>query len=98
MLRRGKRHSQAMFVTGIVLTSMAPIGLMVASVGLLCGIDGHSSDCDEVIVGGLVATAIFAGVGVPLIVIGAQREPVTVGRVAPWLTPHGAGVGLRFDL
>src|SRR5688572_1686194 len=37
-LRRGKRHSQAMFVTGIVITSFAPIGLLLTSVGMLCGL------------------------------------------------------------
>jgi hypothetical protein len=99
-VRRGKRHSQAMFVTGIVITSLAPIGLLVTSVGMLCGLTStsRSSDCGELIVGGLVTTAIFAGVGVPLIVIGAKRDPVAVGRIAPWVTPKAAGVGLHFDL
>lgn len=87
-----------MFVSGIVITSLAPIGLMVASLGTLCGLGEGSNDCGDIIVGGLVATGILAGVGVPLIVIGAQRDPVAVGRVAPWLTPHSAGVGLHFDL
>ena len=103
LLRRGKRHSQAMFVTGIVVTSLAPIGLIVTGLGLMCGIingmDSRASDgCGELIIGGLVTTAVFAGVGVPLIVIGAKRDPVAVGRVAPWVTPQGAGIGLHFDL
>jgi hypothetical protein len=98
--RRGKRHSQAMFVTGIVITSFAPIGLLVTSVGLLCGLTttNRNTGCGDIIVGGLVTTGIFAGIGVPLIVIGAKREPVAIGRVAPWLTPRSAGIGLRFDL
>jgi hypothetical protein len=89
-----------MFVTGIVITSFAPIGLLVTSVGMLCGLTTTraGAGCGDLIVGGLVTTAIFTGVGVPLIVIGAKRDPVAVGRVAPWVTPHGAGVGLRFDL
>jgi hypothetical protein len=98
LLRRGKRHSQAMFVSGIVITSLAPLGLMVASLGTLCGLGDGSNDCGDAIVGGLVATAILAGVGVPLIVIGAKREPVAIGRIAPWVMPHAAGVGLHFDL
>jgi hypothetical protein len=98
--RRGKRHSQAMFVTGIVITSLAPIGLLVTSVGLMCGltVTGRNSGCGDIIIGGLVTTAVFAGVGVPLIVIGAKRDPVAVGRVAPWVTPNAAGVALHFDL
>jgi len=88
-----------MFVTGIVITSLAPIGLLVSSVGMLCSLSFSSSNgCGDLIVGGLVTTGILAGVGVPLLVIGAQRDPVATGRIAPWLTPHGAGVGLRFDL
>jgi hypothetical protein len=100
LLRRGKRHSQAMFVTGIVITSLAPIGLLVTSVGLLCGltVTGPNSGCGDVIIGGLVTTAIFTGVGVPLIVVGAKRDPVAIGRIAPWVTPRAAGVSLRFDL
>lgn len=99
-MRRGKRHSQGMFVTGIVITSLAPIGLLLTSVGMLCGLTttGSGDGCRDIIFGGLVTTGIFVGVGVPLIVIGAKRDPVAVGRVTPWLAPHGAGVGLHFDL
>jgi hypothetical protein len=96
--RRGKRHSQAMFVTGIVLTSASPIGLMIATLGMFCGLGETSTDCGDIAIGGLATTAILAGVGIPLIVIGAKRDPVTVGRIAPWVTPHAAGVGLHFDL
>ena len=101
--RRGKRHSQGMFVTGIVITSLAPIGFIVTGLGMMCGLMSTSDtrggdDCGQLLVGGLVTTAVLAGVGIPLIVIGAKRDPVGVGRVAPWVTPHGAGVGLRFDL
>lgn len=89
-----------MFVTGIVVTSLAPIGLLVTSVGMLCGLTttGSANGCGDLIIGGLVTTAVFAGVGVPLIVVGAKRDPVAIGRIAPWVTPHAAGVGLRFDL
>jgi hypothetical protein len=101
--RRGKRHSQGMFVTGIVITSLAPIGLIVTGLGMMCGLMSTSDtrggdDCGQLLVGGLVTTAVLAGVGIPLIVIGAKRDPVAIGRVAPWVTPRGAGVGLRFDL
>jgi len=89
-----------MFVTGIVITSLAPIGLLVTSVGMLCGLTttGTGNGCGDLIIGGLVTTGIFAGVGVPLIVIGAKRDPVAVGRIAPWVAPNSAGVGLRFEL
>ena len=87
-----------MFVTGIVLTSASPIGLMVVSLAALCGMGETSTDCGDIVIGGLATTVILAGVGIPLLVIGAKRDPVAVGRIAPWVTPHAAGLGLHFDL
>ena len=95
---RGKRHSQGMFVSGIVITSLAPIGCIVTSLGMLCGLSEGSRDCGNLIFGGLLTTAVLAGVGVPLIVIGAKREPVATARITPWLAPRSAGLGLRFEL
>jgi hypothetical protein len=40
----------------------------------------------------------LAGAGIPMIVIGGKREPLGTARLAPWASPHGAGLGLRFDL
>jgi hypothetical protein len=57
-------------------------------------------DYDKTIYGGLISAAVLAGVGIPLIVIGAKKEPVNQveARITPWATPHGAGVGLRIDM
>jgi hypothetical protein len=59
------------------------------------------SDCDrfdKTIYGGLLGAAVLAGVGIPLIVIGGKKEPVGTAQLAPWASPHGAGLGLRVDL
>ena len=57
-------------------------------------------DYDATIYGGLISAAVLAGVGIPLIVIGGKKEPVNQieARIAPWATPHAAGVGLRIDM
>ena len=102
-----------MMVGGIVMVSFAPVALLVTMAGVLgnatCSNDSYSecNDSDDVIVGGLVATAVLVGVGVPLIVIGAKKEPdpnavpspdAGVVYVSPWATPRAAGVGLRLAL
>jgi hypothetical protein len=102
---KGKRHSPGMMAAGIVLTSLAPVGLVVTSFGFLtcAGLDGSerrgTSSChSELMIGGLIATIACPSIGIPLIVVGARREPVASARVAPWATPHGAGVALRLEL
>lgn len=65
------------------------------------GASGRGVNCDRydaTIYGGLLSAAVLAGVGIPLIVIGGKKEPVGTAQLAPWATPHGAGLGLRFNL
>jgi hypothetical protein len=92
--RRGPRHSTAMMVTGIVITSFAPIGLILAAGG---AISGQSA----LFVGGFAGGGVACGVGLPLMIIGGRHEhprPAVTARITPWLTPQGAGFGLRFEL
>jgi hypothetical protein len=59
------------------------------------------TDCDKydkTIYGGAIVAVGLLGAGVPMIVIGAKREPAAVARVTPWATPHAAGFKLRVDL
>jgi hypothetical protein len=62
---------------------------------------GTGTNCgrfDATIYGGLISAAVLAGVGIPLIVIGAKKEPAGFARFTPWATPHSVGLGLRVDL
>jgi hypothetical protein len=64
------------------------------------GVDDNVDSCDDydkTIYGGLISAAVLAGVGIPLIVIGAKKEPVTA-RIMPWATAKSAGFGLRVDM
>ena len=88
---RGKRHSTAMMVTGIVLTSLSPIGLLVGTAGMVGG-------GSELFIAGFGSTAVLAGVGIPLMVIGGRRKPITTGYALPWVAPQSAGLQLRFQL
>jgi hypothetical protein len=108
------RHSSGMMAGGIVMVSFVPIALLAAMVanleqtacetGNYYSTDGFSamgSDCgrfDKTIYGGLFGAAALAGAGIPLIVIGGKKEPVGTAQLAPWASPHGAGLGLRVDL
>ena len=49
--------------------------------------------CNPTIYGGLIAAGALVAIGIPLIVIGAKREPVSTAIVTPWATPHGGGSG-----
>ena len=104
---KGERHSTAMMVGGIVMVSFAPIALITSAIanveksGCEDGIYGPIKDCDKydpTIYGGLIAAGALVAVGIPLIVIGANREPVSTAIVTPWATLHGGGLGLRVDL
>jgi hypothetical protein len=88
---KGKRHSTGMMVTGIVLTSFAPIGLIVGTAGMMGG-------RSEFFLVGWGSAAVLAGVGIPLIVIGGRRKPITTGYALPWVAPQSAGLQLRFEL
>ncbi len=106
---RMQRHSTGMMVGGIVMVSLAPVALVVAGVARLgkgiCDIDderGCDDDYDPTIYGSLLTGVVLLGVGIPLLVVGAKKEPVEedVARatITPWLTSNAAGVGLRVDM
>jgi len=96
-------------VGGIVLVSLAPVALFVASLSAfskaLCGVDNPDrrgcDDYDTVTTVAIVSGLACVGAGVPLLVIGAKKERVdapAAATVSPWATPHATGLGLRIDL
>jgi hypothetical protein len=104
-----RRHSKGMMVGGIVMVSVAPLALIASGLAALgksvCNIDnGYERDCNDAdgfIYGSLLTGVALVGVGIPLIVIGAAKEPVEPGataRIAPWATPHAAGIGLQLEM
>ncbi len=107
--RVGKEtRSGAMVVTGVVMTSIAgtmlPIGsVMAASSSQDCVTDpsGASFTCTPAAarttgLGVLVAAAGGLAIGIPLMVLGAQKVPVEIPRRAS-LTVGPTGAGLRYD-
>ena len=62
---------------------------------------GHR-DCsvyDPALYGSLVSATVLLGVGIPMIVIGAKREPARpAAAVTPWVAPSTAGLALRLTL
>jgi hypothetical protein len=104
-----QRHSTGMMAGGIVMVSLAPVALVVAGFSALgkglCSIDNENSrSCDgydTVTFGALITALGLVGAGVPLLVIGAQKEPVPpagTATISPWVTPTAAGIGLRIDM
>lgn len=101
-------RSTGMVVTGAVLVSVAatmlPIGsIMAASAGQDCISDrtGASFVCQPSTeglsgIGVLVAAAGGLAVGIPLVVLGAQKVPIEIPRRAA-ITVGPAGAGLRYD-
>ncbi len=95
---------------GIVMTALGPIALLISGTTALtssfCSIDdewssSYSRDCnnDTLVYGSLLTGVVLIGVGIPLIVIGAKKEPERQQVVvAPWATPTAGGVGVRFAL
>lgn len=114
--RDWKRHSTGMMAGGIVMVSFVPIALLAAMVADLqqtaCEAGGTYSlntnrtshtDCDRydaTIYGGIISGVVLLGAGIPMIVVGAKREPLAGGSVklAPWATPSAAGLRLHLDL
>lgn len=88
------------------MVSLAPVALLVAGVyGLSSAIcSGSDYSCDEYATAAkvsLLSGLVLAGVGVPLIVVGASKEPVTEevsATLSPWATPGAAGLSLRLSL
>jgi hypothetical protein len=71
--------------------------------GSSAGVSVRAQDCssyDTRIYNGLISALVLVGVGVPLIVVGAKKEPVERTSVAltPWLSPSSSGLALRVDL
>jgi S1-C subfamily serine protease len=110
-----KRNSTGMMVGGIVMTSLTPVALLVAVAGsankTVCqsrasnSFDRYGStseDCSKhngAIYGGLLMGAVLAGVGIPLIVVGAKKVPARpTATLNPWLSPESAGLGVHVDL
>lgn len=104
-----QRHSTGMMVGGIVMVALAPAALVVSGFTALIKVACRADDtrsrrhCDDsydpVIYGALLSSVVLVGVGVPLLVVGAKREPVpATATLSPFLTPGGGGLGLRLDL
>lgn len=101
------RHSTGMMVGGIVMVSLSPVAFLLAAAGAIgqsfCNIDASdSSSChenDTLIVGSLITGIGLVGGGIPLIVIGAHKEPAEPeARIQPWATRSAAGLALQLDL
>lgn len=101
---KGPRHSKGMMVTGIILTSTSPIGLLIFYGGVLrCsgGLDDVPCNSSDQKLAGLLLAGALAGVGIPLWIIGGRRDPVPgtpQARISPWLTPRAGGLSLQLDL
>jgi hypothetical protein len=104
-----QRHSTGMMVGGIVMLSLAPVALLTSGVARLIKVacdagDDHGcdQDYDPTIYGALLTGVALIGVGVPLVVIGAKKEPVdpaeATATISPWATADGAGIGVRIDM
>jgi hypothetical protein len=92
-----------MMVSGIVITGLSIIPLSFAFLGSLGCTQGEprpGQNCNgsDYVTGGLIVAGVFFGVGIPLTVIGSKREGLTTARIAPWVAPRSAGLGLRFEL
>jgi len=106
------RHSTGMMAGGIVMTSLSPIALLVSATAAVsesvCDVSydidsGYRDRCDYdgVIYGSLLTGVVLLGVGIPLIVVGAKKEPESehlTATVTPWATPNAAGIGVRFAM
>jgi hypothetical protein len=104
-----ERHSTGMMVGGIVMLSLAPVALLVSGIARIgkgiCDVGderGCDQDYDPTIYGSLLTGVALIGVGVPLLVIGAKKEPVedraATATLSPWATPEAAGLGVRIDM
>jgi hypothetical protein len=80
-----------MMVTGIVLTSLAPLALLVGTAGMV-------SSQPWLFAGGYLTGFALAGAGIPLMVVGGRRKPIVSGYLAPWVTPRSGGLQLGLTL
>jgi len=96
-------RSRGMMTGGIALTAAGPALVVVGLLSsiFLCGRDDTGSkpcDTDQRMIWFGLGGAALVGVGVPLIIIGAKRVPVSQVAIAPWVSPRNAGLALRLDL
>jgi hypothetical protein len=112
--RKYRRHSTGMMAGGIVMVSFVPIALIAAWVADIeqsqcegnyydfgSGQTTRGVNCDRfdpTIYGGLISAAVLLGAGVPLIIVGAKKEPLGTAQITPWATPQAAGLSLRLKL
>jgi hypothetical protein len=107
-----RRHSTAMMVVGIIMTSIGPIPLFMSigysagksscrSDGIFGGVSDSSSNCnrnDGAMYGTLALGLGLVGAGIPLIVVGSKRVPIARASLTPWAAPGAGGLSLRVDL
>ena len=53
---------------------------------------------DDPLLGLTAGGLLLTGVGLPLLIVGAKKVPVTQARVSPWLTPRSGGLTLQLSL
>jgi hypothetical protein len=61
-------------------------------------VDDNCDKYDKSIYGGAIVAVALLGAGIPMIAIGAKREPAATARITPWASPQAAGLKLRLDL
>jgi hypothetical protein len=86
-----------MLVGGIVMTAGAGLALLVGAAVS----NEQSSSCGRDCVtmyGAFISSAVLAGVGIPLIVIGGRKERTAAATLAPWLSGRSGGLQLRVEL
>jgi hypothetical protein len=106
-----RRHSTGMMTGGIVMVSLAPVAFLVSGIAALgkglcnVGTEDRFDSCDDydpTIYGSLIVGFGLLGGGIPLIVIGAKKEPVgnstPAATLSPWASPSAAGLSLRLNL
>jgi hypothetical protein len=95
--RRGKRFKRP---------GLLPVGILIAGGGvgvLIYGVFStqcRTTPCDTShdLPAFALITLAMEGLAVPLIVMGAKREPVPTVAVTPWLAPRQGGVQLQLRL
>lgn len=91
-----RRYSTEMVVGGIVLTSSAPAVFLGNFFFFRCPSTESGCSTRNVLV--LVTTLSLLGAGIPLIIAGNKRVPVTQVQLAPWLSPDAGGLSVRGTL
>ncbi len=100
-----RRNSTGMMVTGIVLTSVGTLALVggIAVVAVCNNKSGTIPEAcnDNSTAGGLALGGlglIGAGVGIPLMIVGARRVPVEGATASPTLLVSPQSLGVRWSM